>query len=207
MIYLSDNDGGGRYGLILCNDTPIDLNFLLYVHNVYLNLNGEPVRFPGRYPGDTRGFWSYERFADIMRTSWERMLSAHDRDFRPDPGMFQADHYASWFTDDAHGRRTLHELWDAFNLWWWPDYGIRQCMDRISDSCVRVLWDKLDRRFRDAGCPVPAGRVTLLVVFDRPPDPLRRHGRRVYVASLGELYWPDLTPIAESMFQHLTRGS
>lgn len=202
----ADDRDTERHGLVLCNDTPIDLNFLLYIHNVYLNLNGEPVRFPGRYSGDTHGFWPYERFADIMRTSWERMLSAHDRDFRPDAGPFQVDHYAAWFTDDAHGRRTLQELWDAFNLWWWPDYGIRQCMDRISDACVPVLWDKLNHRFRNAGYPVPAERVTLLVVFDRPPAPLRRQGRRVYVAGLGELCSPDLIPLAESMFRSLTRG-
>jgi hypothetical protein len=194
----------GKFNANLCNVTPIDLNFLLYVHNVYLNLNTEQIRFPGRYPGgDTIGFLPYEHFVDTMKKNWEQILSAYNQNICREIETLQMDRYASWFTDDAHGRRTLQDLWDAFNLWWWPDYGIRQFMDRISDPCVPVIGDQLSRMARDAGYAISNDQLALLMVFDKPPAQFKRQDRRVYVACLAEILRSDMTLIARSMFDNL----
>lgn len=73
----------GAFDANLRNVTPMDLNFLLYVRNVYLSQNTEHIRFPGPYPGkDATGFLPYERFADIMKKSWD-----------PDPVGLQSEHF------------------------------------------------------------------------------------------------------------------
>lgn len=195
-----------KYDATLCNIIPIDLNFLLYVHNVYLNLNMESIRFPGRYHGDKSGFLTYDLFFEIAMRNWDQMLSAYNQNIHRDIETLQVNRYASWFTDDIHGKRVLLELWDSFNLWWWPDFGIQQFLSRMSDSHIPLIGDKLSRMAINTGFSISYNQLAVLMVFQKPPEHFKLQTRRVYVSSLAEMFQLDNTSIAHAMFDNLTNS-
>lgn len=196
--------------IFLKNTIPIDLNFLLYLKNIYLNHYDKTIRFPGKI-GFEDGLLSLNQFNQVFIISWNRLLEKHEKEIAPPvPALLSVrDEFLGLFKDNSAGEKNFEVIWEHFQLWWCSSYGIASFMERTSDSLIVPIAEKLTQLSTQFNVDIPKIQLQLIVVFDKLPDPLKNQNSNfLYVVHLEELYKPDVVEsISKSFFNLITNNS
>ncbi|WP_106768789.1 hypothetical protein [Paenibacillus faecalis] len=174
--------------LRISNVFPMDLNFLLFIENIYKSYYGEKQVFPGRHLiSNGEELLEAERFNEILVTCWEenvRELEQQQYMVKPFNPILFRDHYTNLFRKDSE-LHTSERVWNTFSLWWWSEYGIKTYMERYTDLFMPEIVEQIWKGLYDKNIEIDDGSsLYIILLFKQPDIVLQKNTNKLFFSSI-----------------------
>ncbi|CAM4406560.1 hypothetical protein U9M73_06145 [Paenibacillus phoenicis] len=182
--------------LQISNISPMDMNFLLYIENIYECYFGRKEIFPGRYLIlDQQELLEPESFIVALKACWNTIVKEYEQQqFMDNPldTLHFRDDYASLFRNDSVFH-TAERVWNAFTLWWWPDYGIKAYMEKFTDQYMPEVTEQIYRGLYEKNIPIAKGNsLYIMLLFKQPIQIIPKSSNKLFFSTIDRfLYKKD----------------
>lgn len=151
--------------LLMKIDTSADLNFLIYIQNIFYNQNRneEVLRFP--YLSKRMEF--KEEFELRYRELWKDISQKIAADDTHDLNIFHKEKelfYQQLFVDYAASFTNFHEVYKSFKAWW-ESFSGRFSVERCIDELVHPLYVELANSLKESGVE-PIRPLQIHLIYD-----------------------------------------
>lgn len=194
-----------NYFARLRNVIPIELNFILYIDNIYSNHFSKQNQFPGSVRSSD-GLLAKEDYSVNLIKCWDRLLLKYNEEHAASffTNINIEESFSILFSNDYSGSKALFEHWENYCSWWWPDYGIKSFLERFSDIRIPEISDMVSNIARENDHFISDRHLSLIMVFKKPPESLKRQDKHFHIAYLAEILKSDISQIPQSMFNNIT---
>lgn len=170
------------YQLSVANGSSINLNFLVYVSNMYFNKYNTSLsekKFP-YLPISNEGFLEKEELSYCISKMWNNFVLGYN----PNGDnlfshwdmlhMQKKDLYRKLFKDNDEGQVRFLEVWNSFIVWWnsQGDYIINS----TTDDAMPIIAEKVKMYYEKDIEQSPTGLFIIQIVYDIIPDGFLKKG-------------------------------
>ncbi|SEP26031.1 hypothetical protein SAMN05518670_6241 [Paenibacillus sp. OK076] len=176
--------------LNISNLCPMDLNFLLYIENIYECYHGEKEIFPGKYLiSNEQELLEYESFKENLSTSWDEIVKEYEQQQYMD-NPFKTIHFRDCFKRLFREDSVFHtseRVWKTFSLWWWSEYGVKTYMERYSDLFMPEMAEQIWEGLFDKDIKVGADNsLYVMLLFKQPVMVTPMNSNKLYFSSIND---------------------
>jgi len=156
----------------LSNAASVNLNFLIYIQNLYENYNnleeGAP-KFPW-LPLDKSGLLNNKDFQIKSKKLWLMIFNSNDL-YKNDMDYWFKNKFSfnKLFTENSIGVELYKNIDKSFKNWYWS-IGYRTCTIFFSDCLVEEYYNKLIDICKLKKLEFKTDKFYLQVVYDVPPN-------------------------------------
>ncbi|PYE48850.1 hypothetical protein DFQ00_107143 [Paenibacillus barcinonensis] len=176
--------------LNVSNFCPMDLNFLLYMENIYECYNQEKEIFPGKsLISNHRELLEYDSFKENLNLCWDAIVKEYEQhQFKDNPlgNIHFRDEYNSLLRRDSDPH-TFETVWNAFSLWWWSEFGVKTYMERYSDLFIPDLAEQIWEGLYDRHIEVDDdSSLYVMLLFKQPVMIIPKSSNKLYFSSIND---------------------
>ncbi|GAB6927750.1 hypothetical protein JCM10914A_17330 [Paenibacillus sp. JCM 10914] len=159
--------------LRVSNHFPMDLNFLLFIENIYeCYYRGKEV-FPGTYLiSSDQELLEAESFHEVLPTCWDTIVKEMEQ--QQNMGiLFNTTQFKDCYRDLFRRDpvlQTADKVWNAFSLWWWSDYGIKTYMERYTDLFMPELAEQIWKGLYEKNIKLDESSSLYVILLFKQPD-------------------------------------
>ncbi|MEO2255785.1 hypothetical protein ABGV43_02430 [Paenibacillus amylolyticus] len=179
--------------LNISNLCPMDLNFLLYIDNIYECYHGEKEVFPGKYLiSNEQELLDLESFNENFNICWDEIIKEYEQQQymdNPFKTLHFRDCYKSLFRRDSD-IHAPERIWNAFSLWWWSEYGIKVYMDRYTDLIMPELAEQIWKGLYEKNIEVNDGSsLYVMLLFKQPIRTIPKSSNKLFFSTMNDFVY------------------
>lgn len=182
------------------NSCSVNLNFLLYINNLYSNINNHsdiPTVYPW-LPIDHKSLLKQNEFEVLSQDLWFKIF--HDIELEKTDLKWWIENKYSFetlFTNDELGNKNYENVKKSFNSWFWT-LGQSFCLS-LTDSLTETYYNKLTIFASKENMPLPDARLILQTVYHQPPFYwLNRKRNMIIISPYSQFNLPTVEEIYNS---------
>ncbi|TVX94115.1 hypothetical protein [Paenibacillus agilis] len=187
--------------LRISNLCPMDLNFLLFIENIYECYHGGKEVFPGRYLiSNDQELLDAESFNEIFHTCWYEIVKEFEQQHymdNPFKTLHFRDCYKSLFRRDSEFH-TAERVWNSFSLWWWSDYGIKAYMERYTDLFMPELAEQIWKGLYEKNIEMDDGSsLYVMLLFKQPAMLAPMSSKKLFYSTINNFVYKKDEVVSE----------
>ncbi|WP_379150754.1 hypothetical protein [Paenibacillus sp. sgz5001063] len=192
--------------LRISNLCPMDLNFLLYIENIYECYLGKEEIFPGRgvIPNDQE-LLEAESFSVRLHTCWDEIVKEYEQQQYMD-NHFKTFHFRDCYKNlfkEGSISQIAEKVWSSFSLWWWSEYGIKAYMERYSDIFLPDLAEQIWKGIYEKNIEVDDScSLYVILLFKQPVRVLPKSSNNLFFSTINNFVYKreDITSDIVDLF-------
>lgn len=130
---------------------------------------------------------SQDEFELAFSSIWSHRLQQYSHSIENIYSFPALTDFKELVTNNTLGLEMLQELWDYFNLWWWPDFGGHKILEKTSDELVIPIANSIAAQFNANHHQPTPEQLLLIVIFREVPFQLPTKDLRFCILPLSEL--------------------
>lgn len=170
------------------NLCPMDLNFLLFIENIYECYHEGRDVFPGRYLiSNDQELLEPESFKEAFHSCWSEIEQEYEQQQYMD-NPFKTLHFREGYTSLFSKNSVFHtveRVWSTFSLWWWPDYGIKTYMERYSDLFMPEIAEQIWKELYEKNIRTDdSSSLYVMLLFKQPAVIIPKSSNKLFFLSI-----------------------